>query len=234
VSQAGAYGCLASVFLVQDLLEPGRPRRTLTIDDGEWITMFPPASGVELFGQRPTQPSLLRTLEVAVDRGRADARTLWPIRLYENPCAFSRRTSPTWRMDTAIYQLTRGRSSPPESYIVVQTCLSLAAGAQVAHAPGSVIVRKLNGVARAWRPLRRGITDPYRRAEVSRTANERYLGALAGIADPTVAVTPVLPTRPIRRPLVRSSPVDPLGLLWCAARAEGRARGSRTRDADSA
>src|SRR5881394_4492952 len=31
---------------------------------------------VELFGQRPTQPSLLHTLEVALDRGRADAHAL--------------------------------------------------------------------------------------------------------------------------------------------------------------
>ena len=54
-----------------------------------------------VFGQRPTQPSLPRTLEVALD---VDALmpTLWPIRLYENPCALSRRTSPTWRMDNAL------------------------------------------------------------------------------------------------------------------------------------
>src|ERR1019366_3903411 len=39
----------------------------------------------------------------------------------------------------------------------------------------------------AWRPLRRGIADLHRRAEVSRTATERYLDALASVdADTTL------------------------------------------------
>jgi len=37
----------------------------------------------------------------------------------------------------------------------------------------------------AWRPLRRGIADLHRRAEVSRTATERYLDALATIDQDT-------------------------------------------------
>jgi len=37
----------------------------------------------------------------------------------------------------------------------------------------------------AWRPLRRGIADLHRRAEVSRTATERYLDALASIDHDT-------------------------------------------------
>jgi hypothetical protein len=35
----------------------------------------------------------------------------------------------------------------------------------------------------AWRPLRRGVADLHRRAEVSQAANERYLAALAGVAE---------------------------------------------------
>jgi hypothetical protein len=37
----------------------------------------------------------------------------------------------------------------------------------------------------AWRPLRRGIADLHRRAEVSRTATERYLDALASVDQDT-------------------------------------------------
>ena len=37
----------------------------------------------------------------------------------------------------------------------------------------------------AWRPLRRGIADLHRRAEVSRKAAERYLDALASVEDDT-------------------------------------------------
>jgi hypothetical protein len=35
----------------------------------------------------------------------------------------------------------------------------------------------------AWRPLRHGVADLHRRAQVSQAANERYLEALAGVAE---------------------------------------------------
>jgi DNA-binding HxlR family transcriptional regulator len=38
---------------------------------------------------------------------------------------------------------------------------------------------------RAWRPLRKGIADLHRRAQVSQAANERYLDALADVDDDT-------------------------------------------------
>ena len=38
----------------------------------------------------------------------------------------------------------------------------------------------------AWRPLRRGIADLHRRAEVSRKATERYLDALASVDEDTL------------------------------------------------
>lgn len=37
----------------------------------------------------------------------------------------------------------------------------------------------------AWRPLRKGVADTYRRAALSQQANERYLAALAAVAEPT-------------------------------------------------
>lgn len=40
------------------------------------------------------------------------------------------------------------------------------------------------GGAKSWRPLRKGVADLHRRAEVSQKANERYLGALAAAAEP--------------------------------------------------
>lgn len=38
---------------------------------------------------------------------------------------------------------------------------------------------------KTWRVLRRGVADTHRRAEVSQASNERYLGALAGVAATT-------------------------------------------------
>jgi hypothetical protein len=47
-----------------------------------------------------------------------------------------------------------------------------------------------------WRPLRMGIADLHRRAEVSQAANERYLGALSAVQDRT-------PLRQLVEPLCR-------------------------------
>jgi hypothetical protein len=47
-----------------------------------------------------------------------------------------------------------------------------------------------------WRPLRLGIADLHRRAEVSQAANERYLGALTAVHDGT-------PLRQLAEPLCR-------------------------------
>ena len=37
----------------------------------------------------------------------------------------------------------------------------------------------------AWKPLRKGVADLHRRAEVSQRSNERYLDALAAVDEPT-------------------------------------------------
>lgn len=44
---------------------------------------------------------------------------------------------------------------------------------------------------KAWRPLRKGVADMYRRSEVSQAANERYLASMAAVEDsrPLSAVT---------------------------------------------
>src|SRR5712691_10727212 len=53
--------------------------------------------------------------------------------------------------------------------------------------PGGVSKRTvaLPGGTLAWRPLRRGIADLHRRAEVGRKATERYLDALASVDQDT-------------------------------------------------
>src|SRR5262249_3213067 len=61
------------------------------------------------------------------------------------------------------------------------------------------VYRAAEGAAdgpKAWRPLRHGIADLHRRAEVSQSANERYLDALAAVHDTT-------PIRELTEPLCR-------------------------------
>jgi hypothetical protein len=50
-----------------------------------------------------------------------------------------------------------------------------------------------------WRPLRKGVADLYRRAEVSQAANERYAAALAAVKDTT-------PVHEWAEPLCRRAP----------------------------
>jgi hypothetical protein len=52
---------------------------------------------------------------------------------------------------------------------------------------------------KAWRPLRRSVADIYRRAQVSQAANERYLGALAAVAESR-------PLKELAEPLCRRAP----------------------------
>jgi hypothetical protein len=66
-----------------------------------------------------------------------------------------------------------------------------------------------------WRPLRKGIADLHRRAEVSQAANERYLGALTAVQDGT-------PLRELAEPLCCPAPLParrPGGLSGAAAMA---------------
>lgn len=53
--------------------------------------------------------------------------------------------------------------------------------------------------AKDWRPMRKGIADLHRRAEVSQKANERYLAALTAVQDQT-------PLHELAAPLCRPAP----------------------------
>ena len=88
----------------------------------------------------------------------------------------------------------------------------------------------------AWRPLRKGVADLHRRAQVSEAANQRYLQALANVQD-TASLGSL--TEKLCRPTffqgkrVRAlnpySPED-LALLQAVARGEFAINGFRNRD----
>jgi len=89
---------------------------------------------------------------------------------------------------------------------------------------------------KAWRPLRRGVADLYRRARVSQQANDRYLQALAQVDDST-RLEELL--RPVERPTIwkgqRARALHPLQgpdatLFEAVARGEFLLNGFRNRD----
>jgi hypothetical protein len=88
----------------------------------------------------------------------------------------------------------------------------------------------------AWYPLRRGVADLYRRAELSRTANERYLTALASANDQTaLAEEAVTVCRAVRREGRRYRALNPFEeadaqLLQIVNRGEWALKGFRNRD----
>lgn len=88
----------------------------------------------------------------------------------------------------------------------------------------------------AWRPMRRGIADLHRRAEVSQRANERYLDALASVDESaTVAELVKDLTRPVKWNGQRVRALRPLDwedstLLEAVGRGEFVVNGLRNRD----
>jgi hypothetical protein len=90
--------------------------------------------------------------------------------------------------------------------------------------------------ALAWRPMRRGIADLHRRAEVSQKANERYLDALASVDESaTVAELTAALTQPVRWNGKRVRALRPLeagdsALLEAVGRGEFVLNGLRNRD----
>jgi hypothetical protein len=88
----------------------------------------------------------------------------------------------------------------------------------------------------AWRPLRKGVADLHRRAQVSEAANRRYLQALAGAQDTASlgALTEKLcrPTTWKGKRLRALNPYGPedLALLQAVARGEFTINGFRNRD----
>jgi hypothetical protein len=89
---------------------------------------------------------------------------------------------------------------------------------------------------KSWRPMRKGIADMHRRAEVCQQSNERYLEALATVADPTTLhqATAHL-CRPVRWHKQRARALNPLAaedaaLLTAVNRGEYVITGFRNRD----
>jgi hypothetical protein len=89
---------------------------------------------------------------------------------------------------------------------------------------------------RAWYPLRRGVADLYRRAQLSRAANERYLTALATANDTTaLAEEAVTVCRAVRRDGRRYRALNPFepadaDLLEIVNRGDWTIKGFRNRD----
>lgn len=87
-----------------------------------------------------------------------------------------------------------------------------------------------------WRPLRKGVADLNRRAELSQRSNERYLDALAAVDDPSpCARTFDLVSRPViddgrRFRALRIGDPDDLALLQAISRGEFATAGFRNRD----
>jgi hypothetical protein len=88
----------------------------------------------------------------------------------------------------------------------------------------------------AWYPLRRGVADLYRRAEISRAANERYLTALAAASLTTpLAEEAAKLCQPVRRDQRRYRGLNPFEavdaqLLTAVNRGEWALKGFRNRD----
>jgi hypothetical protein len=87
-----------------------------------------------------------------------------------------------------------------------------------------------------WKPLRKGVADLHRRAEVSQRSNERYLEALATVEDRTpcsevfdAVAKPVLDGRCRSRALRIGDPAD-VALLAAVSRGEFAVSGFRNRD----
>jgi len=88
----------------------------------------------------------------------------------------------------------------------------------------------------AWRPLRKGVADLHRRAELSQRSNERYLEALAAVEDTTPCsrlfdsvARPVVDAKRRFRALRLGDPND-VALLEAIARGEFAISGFRNRD----
>lgn len=88
----------------------------------------------------------------------------------------------------------------------------------------------------AWRPLRKGIADLHRRAQVSQQANERYLEGLAVVEDPTrlheifdqVSMPTTYRGRRVRA--LRIGDGNDVSLLKAVSRGEFAVSGFRNRD----
>jgi hypothetical protein len=93
-----------------------------------------------------------------------------------------------------------------------------------------------DGGKRAWRPLRKGVADLHRRAEVSQRSNEHYLDALAAADDTTPlhrlldAVSKPATYNGRRVRAIRTGAPEDVALLEAVSRGEFATAGFRNRD----
>ncbi|MBF0421827.1 MAG: hypothetical protein HQL73_02420 [Magnetococcales bacterium] len=89
---------------------------------------------------------------------------------------------------------------------------------------------------RAWLPMRKGIADLHRRAEVSQAANNRYLQAIASVEDTTsLGELADRVCRPVisngrRTRAINPYPLDDARWLTAVSRGEFTIQGFRNRD----
>jgi hypothetical protein len=87
-----------------------------------------------------------------------------------------------------------------------------------------------------WRPLRQGVADLHRRAQVSQAANDRYLESMAAVDQPEPLAKLIEPLcRPVRRQGQKARALNPLSagdaaLLAAVSRGEFLLNGFRNRD----
>jgi hypothetical protein len=93
-----------------------------------------------------------------------------------------------------------------------------------------------NGGAKSWRPLRKGVADLARRAEVSQAGNNRYFETLAAVDETTsLAELTTRVCQPVQRQGERARALNPLAdkdaaLLTAVYHGEFTANGFRNRD----
>lgn len=127
-----------------------------------------------------------------------------------------------------------------ENSIKLYNCLNVLRPETTIHNPDDLRVYRAPETRpdgkMAWHQLRRGVADLHRRAELSRTANERYLTALAAASVSTpLAEEAAALCRPIRRDRQRYRALNPFGesdarWLELINRGEWALKGFRNRD----
>jgi hypothetical protein len=127
-----------------------------------------------------------------------------------------------------------------ENSVKLYNCLNVLRPETTIHNPKDLRVYRTsetqpNGPM-AWRVLRQNVADIYRRAEISRGANERYLTALAAANQTTpLAEEAAAVCQPVRRKGCRARALNPFGaqdaqLLAAINRGEWALKGFRNRE----
>lgn len=127
-----------------------------------------------------------------------------------------------------------------ENSVKLYNCLNVLRPETTIHNPKDLRVYRTSEAQpdgpMAWRVLRQNVADIYRRAEISRATNERYLTALAAASVTTpLAEEAAAICRPVRRDGQRARALNPFGsedaeLLAAINRGEWTLKGFRNRE----